>query len=153
MLDDVCAFAGAVAYEQARALFEIFGETVFVDDCRGCFGDLTCVIAGLTGSLEYSSVHFHAAGVDHRDDEAGIPDQVGDDGAMVGDDGAMIGCDGVLVGCDGVGTTVMADLIGHLIGHLCLGHEGVEGAHCQERLAAAEAEAFGCGYAHTKAGV
>jgi hypothetical protein len=43
----------------------------------------------------------------------------------------------------------MADLIGHL----CLGHEGVEGAHCQEWLAAAEAETFGCGYAYAKAGV
>ena len=40
MSDHVCAFSCTVADEQARALLQIFCETVFVDDCRGCFCDL-----------------------------------------------------------------------------------------------------------------
>ena len=107
VLDHVCAFACTVADEEARALLEIFGEAGFVDDCWGCFGDLEVgrrsfaalrmtivlrmtiglwmtIALRMTNGLrttwrEYCSVDFHAAGVDHWDDEAGIPDQVGDD--------------------------------------------------------------------------
>ena len=41
VLDDICAFAGAVAYEQAWALLKVFGEACFVDDGRSGFGDLS----------------------------------------------------------------------------------------------------------------
>ena len=66
--DDSLAFACAVADEQTWALLEIFGEAGFVDDHRGCFCDLLCVIARVLwgrGVLEYCSIDFHAAGVDH----------------------------------------------------------------------------------------
>ena len=41
VLDDIGTFAGAVAYEQAWTLLEIFGEACFVDDGRSGFGDLS----------------------------------------------------------------------------------------------------------------
>ena len=136
VLDDVGAFAGAVADEQAWTLLQVFCEAGFVDDCRGGFGDLAVgrrsfaalrmtgvlrmtIVLRMTGVLrmtrrEYCSVDFHAAGVDHWDDEAGIPDQVGDDVCLVGDDGAG------------------------LIGHLRLGYECVECADCDEGLLGTE---------------
>ena len=45
MLDDVCTFAGSVSDEQAWTLVEVLGKAVFVDDDRGGFSDLSCVIA------------------------------------------------------------------------------------------------------------
>ena len=41
MLDDIGTFAGAVAYEQAWTLLEVFCEACFVDDRRGGLGDLS----------------------------------------------------------------------------------------------------------------
>ena len=40
VLDDVSAFAGAVADEEAWSLLQVFCEAVFVDDCRCSFSDL-----------------------------------------------------------------------------------------------------------------
>ena len=128
VFDDICAFAGAVAYEQARALLEIFGEAVFVDDGRGCLGDLARGLprrsaprndvlgSARIGRGKHGSVYFHAAGIDHWDDEA-----VGRSLDFARDDSGS------------------------------LSDKGVEGADSEERLAGSEAEAFGCGYAHTKA--
>ena len=61
MLDDICAFACTVPDEEDRTLLKIFCVAVFVDDCRGSFGDLLAV-------LEYGCIDFHAAGVDHWND-------------------------------------------------------------------------------------
>ena len=78
MFDYIGAFAGSVTDEEAWALFQVFGEAGFVYDYWGCFGDLGAV-------FEHGSVDFHAAGVDHRDYEAGFLGQVGDDVGGVGD--------------------------------------------------------------------
>ena len=37
----LCICQGCRANEEAWAQLEVFNKTVFVDDCRGCFGDLT----------------------------------------------------------------------------------------------------------------
>ena len=118
MLDDVGAFAGSVTDEEAWALCQVFCEAVFVDDCRGGSGDLASV-------LKNSGIDFHAAGVDHRDDEAvgGSLDSARDD----------------------IGT--FSEGIG------CLGYKCVQGADGEEGLAGAEAETFGCGDSYSEAGV
>ena len=119
MLDDISAFAGSVSDEEAWAFLKIFGEAGLVDDHRGSLRNLLSV-------LENGCVDFHAAGVNHRDDVEGIPDQVGDDGRrLVGDDSQVVGCS--------------------------LGHQCVEGADGKQRLSGAEAKPFGGGYAHTQA--
>ena len=75
VLDDVCAFAGSVADEEAWPLLQVFGEAVLVDDGWGSFGDL--FIGGRFLDFarndrgEDGGVDLHAAGVDHWDDEAG----------------------------------------------------------------------------------
>ena len=81
VLDDVGAFAGSVTDEETWALGQVFCEAVFVDDCRGGSGDLVSV-------LKNGSIDFHAAGVDHRDDEAvgGSLDSARDDIMFARDD-------------------------------------------------------------------
>ena len=106
MFDDVCAFAGSVADEEARALLEVFCEAGFVNDGWGGFGELLC-------AFKHGGVDLHAAGVDHRDDEA-----------------------------------VWRILGFARDGFKRLRYECVERADCDEGLAGAEAEAFGCGYAY-----
>ena len=182
MLDDVGAFAGAVSDEEAWALLEVFCEAVFVDDGWGGFcllageipgqaGDDVIardvdVIAGLTGNLKDGGVDFHAAGVDHRDDEAGIPGQgeipgqseipgqAGDDCGQAGDDCGRTRLD-VITTLAFVIAGLTGNLCGGLTGNRCggLGDEGVEGADGEEGFAGAEAEAFGCGYSHAEAGI
>ena len=93
MLDYVGAFAGAVADEETLALLKVFGEAVFVDDCRGGFRELAGDDGRGAGSLKHSGVDFHTTGVDHRDDEAGIPGRAGDDVGRLGDEGVE-GADG-----------------------------------------------------------
>ena len=110
MFDDIGTFAGAVSDEEAWTLLEIFGEAVFVDDGRGCFGDL---FAG----FEHGGVDFHAAGVDHWDDVAGGSlDFARDDREVARDDREA----------------ARDDFAG-------LSDEGVEGADGNQRLAGAEA--------------
>ena len=43
VLDDIGAFASAVAYEQAWSLLQILCKAVFVDDCRSGLGNLSTV--------------------------------------------------------------------------------------------------------------
>ena len=121
VLDDVGAFAGSVTDEEAWALGQVFCEAVFVDDCRGGSGDLASV-------LKDGGIDFHAAGVDHRDDEAvgGSLDSARDDRGRTRDDIVTISC---------------------------LGYKCVEGSDGKEGLAGAEAEAFGCRDTYAEAGV
>ena len=147
MLDYVCAFAGSVADEEAWALLQVFGEAVFVDDGWGGFRELAGEIPGRArddgrgagdcrgaGSLKHSGVDFHTTGVDHRDDEAGVPGRAGDDVGR-----------GDVPGRAGDDVRGAGDDVGRL------GDEGVEGADGEEGFAGAEAEAFGCGYSHSEA--
>ena len=103
--DDVGTFACPVADEEYRTLLQVFCEAVFIDDDRCRFGDLDVAQRSLgfarddrRSAGEYCCVDFHSAGVYHRNDEAGIPDQVGDDIVCVGDD---IGCAGDDIGASG----------------------------------------------------
>ena len=124
VLDYVGAFAGAVADEQAWALLQVFCEAGFVDDCRGGFGDLAVgrrSFAALRMTWrEYCRVDFHAAGVDHRDDET-----------VWGSFAAL-------------GMTKGLWMAARLRRAEGLGYEGVKRADCNEWLAGAEAKSFGC---------
>ena len=59
VLDHVGAFAGSVSDEEDRTLFKVFCVAGFIDDCRGCLGDLLAV-------FEYCCIYFHSSGIDHR---------------------------------------------------------------------------------------
>ena len=78
MLYHVCAFAGSISDEEHRTLLQVFCKAVFVYYDRGGFSDLGAVWG------EYCRVYLHSACVDHRDDEAEIPGQVGIDGQELG---------------------------------------------------------------------
>ena len=111
--DDVGTFACSVADEEYRTLLQVFCEAVFVDDDRCRFGDLDVAQRSLgfarddrRSAGEYCCVDFHSAGVYHRNDEAGIPDQVGDDIVCVGDDIVCVGDDIV---CAGDAVAVVGD--------------------------------------------
>ena len=150
VLDDIGAFAGSVSDEEDGALLQVFGKAVFVYYYRGGFCDLDAVRG------EYCRVHFHSAGVDHRDYEEGIPDLVGDDGQAAGGDvEGVVGSDnrigGDVEGAVGGDNRVGGDVEG-AVGD-GLSYQGVEGADGKERLVRAEAEALGGGYAHAQAGV
>ena len=126
--DDVGTFACSVADEEYRTLLQVFCEAVFVDDDRCRFGDLDVAQRSLgfarddrRSAGEYCCVDFHSAGVYHRNDEAGIPDQVGDDIVCAGDDigasgDAVAGCvvavvgDGVYASRDAVAGSVVAEV-------------------------------------------
>ena len=76
VFDDIGAFSGSVSDEQAWSPLQILCKAVFVDD-RWCgFGDLAVedrTFASLRMTGEDRGVYFHAAGVNHRNDEFGIP--------------------------------------------------------------------------------
>ena len=177
VLDDIGAFAGSVSDEEDGALLQVFGKAVFVYYYRGGFCDLDIVWRSLDfarddrrsarddrgsarddrGSVgEHCGVHFHSAGVDHRDYEEGIPDLVGDDGQAAGGDvEGVVGSDnrigGDVEGAVGSDNRIGVDVEG-AVGD-GLSYQGVEGADGKERLVRAEAEALGGGYAHAQAGV
>ena len=134
VLDDIGAFAGSVSDEEDGALLQVFGKAVFVYYDRCGFCDLDAVRG------EYCRVHFHSAGVNHRDYEEGIPDLVGDDGQAAGG-----GVEGVVGGDN----RIRVDVEG-AVGD-GLSYQSVEGADGKERLVRAEAEALGGGYTYAQA--
>ena len=146
VLDDVGAFAGSVTDEEAWALGQVVCEAVFVDDCRGGSGDLVSV-------LKNGSIDFHAAGVDHRDDEA-----VGGSLDFARDD-IMFARDDIMSARDDRGRTRddrgrTRDDRGTFSEDIFrLGYKGVEGADGEKGFAASEAEAFGGGDSYAEAGV